>query len=88
MTPDYETQIEDICNNMNWFKIHVVMKALNWGWIGRGIPTEAQIEDAAVELLEKLIETEDDGNISTGGLEARKESGVLSLRFVAESYPY
>jgi hypothetical protein len=89
MTPDYETQIEDICNNMNWFKIHITMHALNWGWLGeRGVPNEYQIEEAAEELLIKLSQMEGDGNLSTGGLEARKESGILSLRFVVESYPY
>jgi hypothetical protein len=89
MTPDYETQIEDICNNMNWFKIQMTMKALSWEWAGiSGIPNEYQIEEAAEELLIQLSQKEGDGNLSTGGLEARKESGILSLRFVVESYPY
>lgn len=62
------------------------MMAVGWEWYSlegsNRVPSEAELRQTARRLLRDLSEDKDYRGISTGGFDAQKEDGFLSLRFV------
>jgi hypothetical protein len=51
----HQKMMFDIMNNFDYDKVHNVMKYLDWGWFGKGIPTVDDIRFAARERIESVI---------------------------------
>lgn len=82
--------VNEIIINMNWAKIHSVMKHLNWTWISSvdgGVPTVGLLVSTAQESLYRVIqmcENSESGisSIGCGGFEYRaskEEDGCINL---------
>jgi hypothetical protein len=56
-SPEFVKQkmIDEIIDNFDFVKCHVVMTLLNWEWAGRGIPTVEDLKVSAVNRLESAI---------------------------------
>jgi hypothetical protein len=98
-SPEFIKQkmIDDIIDNFDFEKCHLVMTKLKWSWI-RGIPTVDDLKRAAIERMEQAIKGALDKNdilplnsyyfSSSGGLKAtawRNRYGhleAINLEFV------
>jgi len=47
-----QKMIDEIIENFDFAKCHIVMKLLNWEWAGRGVPTIEDLKISAVKRLE------------------------------------
>lgn len=93
MTNITQSQVDYIMENFDFEKVHRVMVALDWKWLGL-IPTLEQIKSQARELMMEFViaPTDVDGeqfvSIGRGGFVARlsgTDYGILSLEFVVET---
>ena len=89
-----EKRLDDIMDNFDFYRVHNVMKALNWHWISakakNGVPTVQEIKALAADILWELVNS-DDERIATGGLEASKDfsdlkNPFIELKFVVEEW--
>jgi hypothetical protein len=97
-----QKMIDEIIENFDFAKCHIVMKLLNWEWAGRGVPTIEDLKISAVNRLESAIKGALDKKdilplhsyyfSSTGGLKAtawRNRYGhleAISLEFVLSEW--
>ena len=77
---------------MDWFdfeRVHKTMVALNWEWVGEGVPSIQSIKQNARKQLENCS-TAKHGFYSTGGFEAKMEvyegEEIFSLKFVVSEW--
>lgn len=82
-------QIEAILDQFDFYKVHQVMKALNWTWATSdtedGIPTIPELRKTARRLLRDVASSLEYSETGTGGFCAeRDEEGCLALSFVVE----
>ena len=84
---DREESIRKVISRFDFQKVHRVMTALDWRWVGTGIPSVRELQSEATRLLQNV-----GGKIKsseTGGLKAEYKSDIdggqeLRLYFVAE----
>jgi len=50
-----EKMIDDVLRHFDFRRCHNAMESLNWGWIGRGIPTVEMLKEAAIERLRSAM---------------------------------
>lgn len=82
---NYQEQIDEIMDYVNFNRIHTAMTALNWTWApSNGVPEVPELRQQARYYLNLLV-TEDLSYAGSGGFTARKDSdGYLSLTFELE----
>lgn len=81
-----EDKISDIMSRFDFGRVHKIMKALNWEWIGEGVPTVKSIKHTALTLLKGVcLQNSSDYYILTGGFKAGTKDGILYLKFIVES---
>lgn len=79
--------IDEILDEFDFEKVHRVMVALDWQWYDtEGPPSVAHLRRTARNLLKRVVDGKDLRYISTGGLTAYMENGLLGLRFEVSSY--
>lgn len=77
--------IDEILDNFNFERAHNVMVHLDWEWSSvAGVPDIADLRKCARRLLKDVAYSKEYHSIGTGGLEASKKDGELSLKFVLE----
>lgn len=90
MTDDRQAMIDEIIDRFNFERVHIAMKALDWGWCttegnGYAVPTIAKLKAMARHLLRESIKSK---VCASGGLEARyhpkvdKDSEYFELKFI------
>jgi len=90
MTDDRQAMIDEIIDRFNFERVHIAMKALDWGWCttegnGHAVPTIAKLKAMARHLLRESINRK---VCASGGLEARyhpkvdKDSEYFELKFI------
>lgn len=84
-------EVSQVLESFDFGQVAGLMRQMGWKWyIGGGVkqvPNEGQLREQASRLL-SLVGDVPDAAMSCGGLEARRRSGRLCLRFVAvESRP-
>jgi len=89
---DDDVQIEEILNEMDFYKIHKAMKHLGWKW-GFGdmatVPNIHRLKEEAHRLLsesKKYRNSEVQMHSSCGGFEVYAYKGGFSLKFVLEQW--
>ena len=94
--------IEEILENFDFDKVHKVMEALDWKWVGGGtqdgVPSVYRLIKKAEELLKDCVNEIEHRNtntlvLSTGGFKAtcvKYDDGeiVLELEFVLSNFNY
>lgn len=69
----YRDAVDDILMNLDYKKIHKVMKYLDWGWRDEGIPEIYDIKNAIAEELlkveDRVREDQTEYRSSCGGIE-------------------
>jgi hypothetical protein len=94
--------IEEVLENFDFIKVHKVMEALDWKWVGGdtqdGVPSVYRLIKKAEELLKDCVNEIEHRNtntlvLSTGGFKAtcvKYDDGeiVLELEFVLSDFNY
>lgn len=79
--------IDEILDEFDFEKVHRVMVALDWQWYGMDMsPSIGDLRRQARSLLKQVVDGKDLRQVSSGGLTAYMENGVLGLRFEISSY--
>lgn len=83
----WQEMLDECMDCFDFERVHQCMIALEWEWMGKGIPELYQIKQRARQLLKACINTKVIYN-ATGGLKASidKEDGVLSLEFIVSKW--
>ena len=82
-----EDKINEIIKNFDFEKVRKVMVALEWQWHGNDeSPTVGELMLSAQKHLTYVCDKEDDWTVSSGGFEASKRNGMLTLKFVVEEW--
>lgn len=81
---EFDKMWQKIDAYFEWKKVFKVMKALNWSWVGIGIPTVDIIKEHAKELAYNTYMSEYD-TAGRGGFYCGYENGELWLDFTIES---
>ena len=86
-------QIKNIIDWFNFDAVHQAMTALNWNWVGEGVPDEERLKERAEELLkdvakEYLSREEDRWYIACGGFKATCEEGIMTLEFIIDDWTF
>ena len=79
--------IDDLLGKFNFDRVQKIMEFLNWEYFIDGehvSPSTYQIIKTARKLLERVLKTDGDNWVHSGGFLARKECGTLFLDFTAE----
>lgn len=81
----WQRMIDEIMDCFDFAKVHTCMVALDWQWVGRGVPEELEIRQRARQLLRECVERNIGG---TGGFEVSidREEGVLTLIFAVDHW--
>ena len=81
----HEDQIRAILAAADWRMLATIMRVANWTWAmpEEHYPEAAELEKAARRLLERAAES--GRSCSSGGFEARYETGCLLLGFILAS---
>jgi len=85
---DFDQAVQQVIDNMNFYKVHSVMVYLGWTWgLSGKTPNPKEIEQSARDTLYMV---KDGGCGGTGGFEAEydKLDQVLSLKFVLEGWDH
>lgn len=88
--------ISDVVNNVDWYRVHNVMKFLQWGWgIEDEVPEIYQLRKEATDQAERVvrysIKTKNNGYTECGGIRTRTHvfddgSILLDTAFVLSSW--
>lgn len=86
--PKIQDIIDEVMDNFDFHKVHRVMKALNWRWVGATttskIPDIPHIRREVRKLIKGVIEDEIDFAF-VGGFEVTNDhQGAITVKFVAE----
>lgn len=78
--------IEEVLDGFDFAKVQAYMQSAGWGWQEcGGPPSVAALVREATRMLKYVMDSEEDPtSLATGGLEAVKMGGELSLRFILE----
>ena len=95
----FQQDIQIIMNEFAWERVQTVMTALNWEWVGYGIPPLPQLKRTARYLLNEVAEDVLRSTkkkyiaiTSTGGFEAKAQKFkdtdkiYLELKFVVTEW--
>ena len=86
---DWREKIDKIMDAFDFGKVRRVMEFLGWKWHtddGMRVPEEPVIRAEARRLLIMAISLGESGSIISGGLEATRFEGDLSLSFEVEQH--
>jgi len=87
---DDDVQIKDLLKEINFKRIHSVMKLLDWKWgTGNTVPSVREIKAEAIRLLNgvKKYRTNELPNfIQCGGLKAYASMSGFRLEFILEQW--
>ena len=91
MTEKQQKAIDDIMDNFDFHKVHLVMDFMNWQWKNAGVPDVSELKKLARRLLRDSINEKT--MVSTGGFvatyEEHDEVGIaLDLKFVLEEWEW
>ena len=50
-----QKMIDDVIENFDFERCHRAMRALNWSWFGRGIPTISMLKESSIERLQSAM---------------------------------
>jgi hypothetical protein len=85
-------EMMDLVNNFNFHRVYKAMEHLEWDWVGVGIPSQIQLMNKALELLEiaydNWVSDGDFCEVNSGGFRASckgESTPVLTLEFVLSS---
>lgn len=79
--------IDEILDNFDFERVHNVMVHLDWEWSSTaGVPGISNLRKRSRELLRDVAYSKEYHSVRAGGLEASKEDGELSLKFVLECW--
>jgi len=80
-----EDKINEIIKWFDFEKVRKTMIALGWKWYGSGeYPSIGELVLTAQKHLKYVCDKEEDWVISSGGFEATKRNGMLTLKFIVE----
>jgi len=85
---EFDSAVQTVIDNFNFYKVHSVMEYLGWQWTPLGrVPKPAEIKKTARELFNYI---RNGGVTETGGLrvEYNKDNEELSLKFVLEQWDH
>ena len=85
LTEGQRNSIDEIMDNFDFSRVKKTMDALEWEWVGIGIPTEGEIRSKARRMLKDCM-MHRCGYLSTGGftVEYKSYTSEISLRFEIE----
>jgi len=84
-TINKEKHIENIIEHFDFNSVHTTMKHLKWLWYtSSDTPSISELKSTAVNLLNKVYDTDCGNSISSGGFKASKFEDYLELEFVIE----
>lgn len=87
MTPTQQKALDlhwaDMEKNFQWGRVHQAMKALNWAWQGRGVPSIGELKVTARDLLQHMVceKRKSVRGMGTGGF-------YVSRHFIKGRSPY
>jgi len=83
-----DERVKSVLENFDFRKVNDVMIHLDWKWSRKQrVPTIGELFMESQKLLEEVVVNSDEHVcVSTGGFEAEKFDGEVSLKFIVEEW--
>lgn len=79
----YKKQIEKIMDEFDFIRVHRCMKAMNWTWVDKGVPSIEHLKECARDLL-KECKKKRGYAVATGGFIVSCDGRHLTMTFYIE----